>query len=61
MSGESAAHITLLTSSFKHFLSLILMNSILSNRMKILKYKGLKSYLKGRKGSMKQNFELLES
>ena len=37
------------------------MNSILSNHMKIVKYKGLKSYLKGRKRSMKQNFKLSES
>ncbi len=53
MSGESTIYATLLTSLFKHFLSLILMNLILSNHMKILKYKGLKSYLKGRKGSIK--------
>ena len=61
MSGESAAQATLLTSSFRYFLLLILMNLILSNCTKIVKQKGLKSYLKRRERSMKQNFELLES
>ena len=61
MSSESAAYVILLTSSFKLFLSLIRMNLILSNHTKIVKRKRLKSYLKRRERSTKQNFELSES